>query len=98
MSHSDTKIYLITINLRIKGATRQPKAMKFNEAGKFIQLAQKQRAQSKLEELQRQIAATAKKTGISTVAKRVMLTDDNLAVRYHYYSPSLLFGVSNLHC
>ena len=95
---NDTKNKIIIINPRIKGATRQPKAMKFNEAGKFIQLAQKQRAQSKLEELQRQIAATAKKTGISTVAKRVMLTDDNLAVGYQYFSPSLLFGIPNLHC
>ena len=57
--------------------------MKFNESGKFIQIAQKQRAQSKLEELQRKIAETAKKTGISTVAKRVMLTDDNVAVCYN---------------
>ncbi|XP_063674814.1 U4/U6 small nuclear ribonucleoprotein Prp3-like [Bolinopsis microptera] len=65
--------------MRIKGATRQPKAMKFNESGKYIQLAQKQRAHSKLEELQKQIAATAKKTGISTVAKRVMLSDNNLS-------------------
>ena len=75
---SYTHIYCII--LRIKGATRQPKAMKFNESGKYIQLAQKQRAHSKLEELQKQIAATAKKTGISTVAKRVMLSDNNLSV------------------
>ena len=69
--------------------------MKFNEAGKFIQLAQKQRAQSKLEELQRQIAATAKKTGISTVAKRVMLTDDNLAVLSNCFSPIFLLIGTN---
>ena len=64
----------------MKAPVRQSKSMRFNEAGKFIQIANKQRAQSKLEELQKKIAVTAQKTGISTVAKRVMLTDDSFSV------------------
>lgn len=64
--------------MRTKTTARQPKAMKFNDAGKYIQIAQRNRAQTKLEELQKKVAETAKKTGISTVAKRIMLTDDSL--------------------
>jgi len=67
--------------MTVKMAPRAPKKMQFHERGKFVELAQKQRAKNKLEELQKKVAEVAKKTGISTVAKRVMLTqDDNSAV------------------
>ena len=71
-----------------KAAARAPKMMKFHERGKFVELAQKQRAKNKLEELQKKVAETAKKTGISTVAKRIMLTQDDNSVSFNTFEKS----------
>jgi U4/U6 small nuclear ribonucleoprotein PRP3 len=53
---------------------RQPKAFKFNEPGKFIKMGQTLRAKVQLEKLQNEIAATAKKTGISAATRLALIT------------------------
>eukprot|EP00116_Pleurobrachia_bachei_P000786 sb/3461048/ len=62
-----------------KAPSRTVRPMKFNDPGKYVVMAQKMRAQTKLHDLQKKIADTAKRTGISTVARRIMLTDESLA-------------------
>merc|ERR1712048_753533 len=53
---------------------RQSRQLKFHQAGKFQQLAQRLRAKAQLDKLQKQIAETAKKTGIITATKLAALT------------------------
>lgn len=53
---------------------RGAKTFKFNEAGKFIRMGQTVRAKAQLEKLQSEIAATAKKTGISAATKLALIT------------------------
>lgn len=57
-----------------KGVERKKKALKFNEPGKFVQLAHKQRMQAQLLKLQQEIADKARKTGISTAARLAKLS------------------------
>ncbi|XP_028391992.1 U4/U6 small nuclear ribonucleoprotein Prp3-like [Dendronephthya gigantea] len=57
-----------------KPNTRTKRAFKFHEKGKFQQIAQKIRAKAQLEKLQAQIAAAAKKTGISSATKLALIT------------------------
>ncbi|XP_050411583.1 U4/U6 small nuclear ribonucleoprotein Prp3 [Patella vulgata] len=52
-----------------KGAIRQKRAFKFNEKGKFEQLANRLRTKAQLDRLQTEIAQAAKKTGIASAAK-----------------------------
>ncbi len=53
---------------------RKKKGLKFNEPGKFVQLAHKQRMQAQLQKLQQEIAEKARKTGISTAARLAKLS------------------------
>ena len=53
---------------------RGAKSFRFNEAGKFIRMGQTVRAKAQLEKLQSEIAATAKKTGISAATKLALIT------------------------
>ncbi|MCL4123273.1 UNVERIFIED_CONTAM: hypothetical protein GTU68_017263 [Idotea baltica] len=57
----------------LKPFLKPKKAFKFHEQGKYIQLAQRERAKSRLEKLQEQISQVAKKTGISSAAKLAQL-------------------------
>ncbi|KAK3879323.1 hypothetical protein Pcinc_016108 [Petrolisthes cinctipes] len=52
---------------------RVKRIFKFHDQGKFIQLAQRERAKSRLEKLQFEISQIAKKTGISSAAKLAQL-------------------------
>jgi U4/U6 small nuclear ribonucleoprotein PRP3 len=53
---------------------RASKALQFNEPGKYIQLAHRQRMQTQLAKLQQEIADKARKTGISTAARLARLS------------------------
>eukprot|EP00126_Sphaerothecum_destruens_P005316 Sdes_comp18694_c0_seq1m8986 len=53
---------------------RCKKAFQFVEPGKYINIAQKLRAQNQLEKLQQDIAAATKKSGISSVTKLALLS------------------------
>lgn len=57
-----------------KGVDRKKKGLKFNEPGKYVQLAHKQRMQAQLQKLQHEIADKARKTGISTAARLAKLS------------------------
>ncbi|ESO99440.1 hypothetical protein LOTGIDRAFT_186812, partial [Lottia gigantea] len=52
-----------------KGAFRPKRSFKFNEKGRFEQLANRLRTKAQLEKLQNEIAQAAKKTGIASAAK-----------------------------
>ncbi|CAL8125507.1 unnamed protein product [Orchesella dallaii] len=65
---------LAPTNVLKKGLDRKKKALKFNEPGKFVQLAHKQRMQAQLQKLQQEIAEKARKTGISTAARLAKLS------------------------
>lgn len=58
----------------IKPAQRNKRGFKFHEKGKFQQIAQRIRAKTQLDKLQREIAAAAKKTGISSATKLALIT------------------------
>lgn len=53
---------------------------KFHDQGKFIQLAQRERAKARLEKLQCEISQVAKKTGISSAAKLAQLEQREMKV------------------
>ncbi|KAK3742737.1 hypothetical protein QZH41_018948 [Actinostola sp. cb2023] len=57
----------------IPSATRNKRTFKFHEKGKFQEIAQRIRAKTQLEKLQKQIAAVAKKTGISSATKLALI-------------------------
>ncbi|KAK7081259.1 U4/U6 small nuclear ribonucleoprotein Prp3 [Halocaridina rubra] len=52
---------------------RVKRPFRFHDPGRFIQLAQRERAKSRLEKLQGEISQIAKKTGISSAAKLAQL-------------------------
>lgn len=58
----------------IKAAQRSKRGFKFHEKGKFQQIAQRIRAKTQLDKLQKEIAAAAKKTGISSATKLALIT------------------------
>lgn len=58
----------------IKAAQRNKRGFKFHDKGKFQQLAQRIRAKAQLDKLQKEIAAAAKKTGISSATKLALIT------------------------
>ncbi|XP_015774527.1 PREDICTED: U4/U6 small nuclear ribonucleoprotein Prp3-like [Acropora digitifera] len=58
----------------IKPAQRSKRGFKFHERGKFQQIAQRIRAKTQLDKLQKEIAAVAKKTGISSATKLALIT------------------------
>lgn len=58
----------------IKQAQRSKRGFKFHEKGKFQQMAQRIRAKTQLDKLQKEIAAAAKKTGISSATKLALIT------------------------
>ncbi|KAK0416234.1 hypothetical protein QR680_012365 [Steinernema hermaphroditum] len=61
--------------LKVKGAAREKRAtFNFHEKGEFESLANKQRQQARLENLQSKIADTAKSTGISSAVRLAMVT------------------------
>ncbi|XP_042211720.1 U4/U6 small nuclear ribonucleoprotein Prp3-like isoform X2 [Homarus americanus] len=57
----------------IRPSLRVKRPFKFHDQGKFIQLAQRERAKARLEKLQNEISQVAKKTGISSAAKLAQL-------------------------
>ncbi len=58
---------------RQRGAQRKRRTFHFHEKGEFQKMANQQRAKAKLEKLQADISATAKKTGISSAVKLAMV-------------------------
>ena len=64
--HQDSRI-------RIRNAQRMPRKFKFNEKGKYIKIANRQRAKAKLEELRVQVAESSKKTGIYFSSKLALV-------------------------
>lgn len=61
----------------VRPPVRQTKlAFKFHEQGKFIQLAQRERAKSRLEKLQSEIFSAARRTGISSATRLAQLQGD----------------------
>jgi U4/U6 small nuclear ribonucleoprotein PRP3 len=61
-------------NLNKGTLDRKKKALKFNEPGKYVAIATKQRMQTKLANLQQEIAENARRTGISTAARLAKLS------------------------
>ncbi|XP_031571014.1 U4/U6 small nuclear ribonucleoprotein Prp3-like [Actinia tenebrosa] len=57
----------------VPNAVRAKRTFKFHDKGKFQEIAQRIRAKTQLEKLQKQIAAVAKKTGISSATKLAMI-------------------------
>ncbi|XP_065353073.1 U4/U6 small nuclear ribonucleoprotein Prp3 isoform X1 [Cloeon dipterum] len=57
-----------------KTAIRNKRALKFNEPGKYVALADKMRTKAQLEKLQSEIAQIARKTGITTTTKLALIT------------------------
>ncbi|CAG7674038.1 unnamed protein product [Allacma fusca] len=58
----------------LKARNRGKVGLKFNEPGKYVSLAQRQRMQAQLARLQQEIADKARKTGISTAARLARLS------------------------
>jgi len=63
-----------TTALKAMRAGRTKKVMKFNEPGKYVQLAHRQRMQSQLARLQEEIADKGRKTGITTATRLARLS------------------------
>lgn len=59
--------------IMVKSTVRTKRALKFNEPGKFQQLADRMRMKAQLEKLQNEISQIARKTGISSAAKLAQL-------------------------
>ncbi|XP_013135833.1 PREDICTED: U4/U6 small nuclear ribonucleoprotein Prp3 [Papilio polytes] len=59
-----------------KPAVRTRRALRFNEPGKFRQLAERLRMKAQLEKLQNEISQIARKTGISSATKLALLAAD----------------------
>jgi len=59
-----------------KSSVRLRRGLKFNEPGKYQQLAQNLRVKARLDKLQSEIAQIARKTGISSAAKLAQLAPD----------------------
>lgn len=57
----------------IRPSMKAKRMFKFHDQGRFIQLAQRERAKARLEKLQNEISQVAKKTGISSAAKLAQL-------------------------
>ena len=69
--------------LAARGPKRRERRMfRFNEPGKYQDLADKQRAQAQLEILQEEIAASAKKVGIDSATKLALLAPKRGAEAY----------------
>ena len=64
--HQDSRI-------RIRNLQRMPRKFRFNEKGKYIKIANRQRAKVKLEELRLQVAESSKKTGIYFSSKLALV-------------------------
>lgn len=60
--------------VEMKPSVRSKKGFKFHEKGTFESLAQKLRTKAKLEQLQKEIAQTAMRTGISSAARLAVLS------------------------
>ncbi|KAI6655951.1 U4/U6 small nuclear ribonucleoprotein Prp3 isoform X2 [Oopsacas minuta] len=59
--------------LRIRNTQRMPRKFHFNEKGKYIRIANRQRAKVKLEELRLKVAESSKKTGIYFSSKLALV-------------------------
>lgn len=59
---------------KVKGLERRKKPLKFNDPGKYVAIASRERMQAQLAKLQEEIAEKARKTGISTAARLAKLT------------------------
>ncbi|CAG9854113.1 unnamed protein product [Phyllotreta striolata] len=57
----------------VKPATRNKRALRFHEPGKFQQQAERLRMKAQLEKLQNEISQIAKKTGISSATKLALI-------------------------
>jgi len=68
---------------------RTKRLFKFHEQGKFIQVAQRERAKSRLDKLQTEISKVAKKTGILSAAKLAQLEQREQKEEYHEGVPQM---------
>ncbi|XP_059476632.1 U4/U6 small nuclear ribonucleoprotein Prp3 isoform X2 [Neocloeon triangulifer] len=57
-----------------KTSIRNKRALKFNEPGKYVALADRMRTKAQLEKLQSEISQIARKTGITTTTKLALIT------------------------
>ncbi|CAL4113560.1 unnamed protein product, partial [Meganyctiphanes norvegica] len=68
---------------------RTKRMFKFHEHGKFIQVAQRERAKSRLDKLQTEISKVAKKTGILSAAKLAQLEQREQKEEYQEGVPQM---------
>ena len=61
--------------LKTRSAQRMPRKFHFNEKGKYIRIANRQRAKVKLEELRLKVAESSKKTGIYFSSKLALVVN-----------------------
>ncbi|KAF2357128.1 Pre-mRNA-splicing factor 3 [Trinorchestia longiramus] len=62
----------------VRSSVRQSKLQfKFHEQGKFVQLAQRERAKARLDKLQSEISTAARRTGISSAARLAELQGES---------------------
>lgn len=57
-----------------KGLERKKKSLRFNDPGKYVAIAQKQRTEARLNNLKSEIADKARKTGIANAARMAKLS------------------------
>ncbi|KAB7508004.1 U4/U6 small nuclear ribonucleoprotein Prp3 [Armadillidium nasatum] len=84
-----TELHFFDLRVPAKPFTRNKRTFKFHEQGKYIQLAQRERAKSRLEKLQQQISQVAKKTGISSAAKLAQLEQRDAAGTAYNITPNV---------
>ncbi len=66
--------------LKLKTAERNKRSLKFSEQGVYVDLANKLRTKSKLQQLQKEIASISKKTGISSDSRLALIQPKRISV------------------
>jgi len=66
--------------LKLKTAERSRRPLKFSEQGVYVDLANKLRTKSKLQQLQKDIASISKKTGISSDSRLALIQPKRVSV------------------
>jgi hypothetical protein len=67
--------------LKLKTAERNKRRLAFVDQGVYVDLANKLRAKSKLQQLQQEIATISKKTGISSDSRLALIQPKRVSVR-----------------
>lgn len=70
--------------LKVKTSERTKRKLVFNEKGKYLDIANKLRAKSKLVLLQKEIASISKKTGISNESKLALIQPKKTTVSFYF--------------